>query len=74
MTEKATLRTRNSSINITHALCSPRLSLMLLRWQWLAFHLSKKDAWVIPNVFFSETFANLIVVYTIFCHRLKIQS
>ena len=37
----------------------PRLPLMLVRWQRLAFHPSKQDtdAWIIPNVYF-KTFAN----------------
>jgi len=45
---------------------------MFLRWQWLALHLSRQDASIIPNVI-SETNANPIAVYTIFSQRLEIQ-
>jgi len=58
------------AINIIFVI--PRLPLMLLRWPLLAFHPSKQDAWIIPNVL-SRNIANPIVVYTIFSHGLEIQ-
>ena len=38
----------------------------LLSFYVLAFHPSKQDAWIIPNVFFSETFSKPTVVLSIY--------
>jgi len=45
-----------------HSFVISCLPLMLIRWQWPAFHFSKKDACIIPNVF-QKKIANRIVVY-----------
>jgi len=51
-----------------------RLSLTFLRWLWLAFHLSKQDAQIIPNVFPRNTCQpDNCGVDTIFTHRLDTQ-
>jgi len=61
---------KRRAINILFVI--PRLFLMLMNWQWLTFHLPSKTLRLFQT-FFSETFANPIIVYTIFSHRLKIQ-